>query len=417
MIKRIEHACNFGSFKDFNWPNGLHPFEHINLFYGRNYAGKTTLSRIFSALETGQLDQPGSTVDFQRQDKTILHLSNSKLKEESNDYSKNIRVFNEDYIKEYLSFMYYDNEGMVPFAILGRENVALEVDINNLQRQLGTRKQDGEFTEGLHRNLGITKKDHTNKYEKWKSAEDSLTEEKRKKSTTGTKSIKSQHSIFGDINYNIASIKRDIKLVGMKDYTPLTAEQAQSYQVSIKEEEKDNIEFNIPSMLLESHILKANTLLKKTLTKEDKLEELLKDSLISDWVKEGMALHKDKSHCLFCTELLSEERINQLNSHFDEESLAFEKEIKVLVQQIEKEKDKLQNLKFNNNNLYSTFHSSADNIQSKIESYLTDYYSIQDSLIEVLNDKQKNLSNPTTTFDNKLPFIAQLTTSLKSINR
>ncbi|WP_211329688.1 AAA family ATPase [Vespertiliibacter pulmonis] len=62
MIKNIPYIKKLGVFDDFNWDsevrnNGgsVQNFVDINIIYGRNYSGKTTLSRIIRALETGYL--------------------------------------------------------------------------------------------------------------------------------------------------------------------------------------------------------------------------------------------------------------------------------------------------------------------------------------------------------------------------
>lgn len=61
MINQID-ISNFGSFSDFTWRksvkdrgNNVQSFKRLNVLYGRNYSGKTTLSRIFRALETKHL--------------------------------------------------------------------------------------------------------------------------------------------------------------------------------------------------------------------------------------------------------------------------------------------------------------------------------------------------------------------------
>ena len=52
MINKIDNIKDFGIYKNFTWnsASGLKDFNHKNLFYGWNYSGKTTLSRIFSSL-------------------------------------------------------------------------------------------------------------------------------------------------------------------------------------------------------------------------------------------------------------------------------------------------------------------------------------------------------------------------------
>ena len=59
-IKKIDLIKNMAVFRDFRWSssvrdvgNNIAEFKQINILYGRNYSGKTTLSRIFRALECG----------------------------------------------------------------------------------------------------------------------------------------------------------------------------------------------------------------------------------------------------------------------------------------------------------------------------------------------------------------------------
>ena len=69
MFSQVD-ISNYGSFKGFTWRKSLQDagntvqnFKRLNILYGRNYSGKTTLSRIFRALETGRipLSYVGST--------------------------------------------------------------------------------------------------------------------------------------------------------------------------------------------------------------------------------------------------------------------------------------------------------------------------------------------------------------------
>ncbi len=59
MIQKID-IDKFGIFKDYKWRNsiGNNPediFKRVNIVYGRNYSGKTTLSRIMKCIETKTL--------------------------------------------------------------------------------------------------------------------------------------------------------------------------------------------------------------------------------------------------------------------------------------------------------------------------------------------------------------------------
>ena len=71
-VKKIDSIKNMAVFHDFRWAssvrdggNNIAEFKKINIFYGRNYSGKTTLSRIFRALETGSISDKYSSPEFQ----------------------------------------------------------------------------------------------------------------------------------------------------------------------------------------------------------------------------------------------------------------------------------------------------------------------------------------------------------------
>jgi wobble nucleotide-excising tRNase len=79
-IKKIDFIKNMAVFHDFRWTssvrddsNNVAEFKKINLLYGRNYSGKTTLSRIFRALETSSISSKYSAPEFQFSFEGDLH--------------------------------------------------------------------------------------------------------------------------------------------------------------------------------------------------------------------------------------------------------------------------------------------------------------------------------------------------------
>ena len=53
MFTKID-IKKFGLYKDFTW-GSLPELGRVNIVYGRNYSGTTTLSRIFDGISLGQL--------------------------------------------------------------------------------------------------------------------------------------------------------------------------------------------------------------------------------------------------------------------------------------------------------------------------------------------------------------------------
>jgi wobble nucleotide-excising tRNase len=90
----------------FDWNHSVLGRDHrplqlkrLNIIFGRNYSGKTTLSRILRSLETGiisdKYDSPEYTITLQ-DETTISHTSVTT-------HSLVVRVFNEDFVREHLA--------------------------------------------------------------------------------------------------------------------------------------------------------------------------------------------------------------------------------------------------------------------------------------------------------------------------
>ena len=162
MITKITKINNLAVFKDFEWDkvvrdskgNNISKFTKVNIIYGRNYSGKTTLSRIVRSLETKKLSEKYEDPDFE-----VEFNSNNKITLQNIEEQKQIiRVFNEDFVKENLRFISNPEENITPFAILG-ENNSIEEEIEKLKEKLG-RNEEGNKS-GLY--LELEKKEANKK--------------------------------------------------------------------------------------------------------------------------------------------------------------------------------------------------------------------------------------------------------------
>ena len=68
MIKRINHIKDFGVFKDYQRSGDVQDFAKLNIIYGWNYSGKTTISRIFQSFENKEIDNYYNGCDFKIED-------------------------------------------------------------------------------------------------------------------------------------------------------------------------------------------------------------------------------------------------------------------------------------------------------------------------------------------------------------
>lgn len=139
MIKKISKIKDFAVFKDFEWDKSVldkneRPitFGDINIIYGRNYSGKTTLSRIVRSLETKTLSEKYGNGTFQVELESGITIGQEELE----SFTQPIRVFNEDFVRDKLLFINSPEDGVKPFAVLG-DNAEIEREIQQYQEQLG----------------------------------------------------------------------------------------------------------------------------------------------------------------------------------------------------------------------------------------------------------------------------------------
>ena len=141
MINQIDIA-SFGSFQGLDWKKtvrdsgkNVKPFQRLNILYGRNYSGKTTLSRIFRALEMRKLplNYVGSSFTVTGDKGAVTHAGLLA-------HNYDVRVYNRDFVTDNLSFLVNQDFGGVikTFAIVGEQNKGIDDAIAVIETKLGS---------------------------------------------------------------------------------------------------------------------------------------------------------------------------------------------------------------------------------------------------------------------------------------
>ena len=165
-------------------------FKEINIFYGRNYSGKTTLSRIIRALETGNLSNKYLKPEFSVEFKDNTSTSQTSL----TAHTEKIRVFNEDFVRENLRFIYNPDESIQSFAI-GSDNAIIDKEIETKESILGKEKDNT----GLYADLAQKRTANASAELATKTADKALKDKLDKKATDKQAGIK--YSTYGyDLN-------------------------------------------------------------------------------------------------------------------------------------------------------------------------------------------------------------------------
>lgn len=339
-IKKIKLVKNLAVFRNFDWDTvvkdaggSIREFTANNIFYGRNYSGKTTLSRIARALETGEMSDKYNGYEF-----TVELDDGSTITQ--NDYSSNkqsIRVFNEDFIEANLPF--YSDDGLEPFAVLGEDNGKIEAEIKTISDELGNNEEDAETNLYKERvdavaAKSVAVKNHTD-------AKNELDIAMTSKATGDrNSSIKYKSDLYGDQNYDVRKLESDIAEVTNGNYVEIDQVKRDELANTVKETELATVsDVAMPQLDIGTLKTTVKDLVEKEVGKSDKIQELVNDAMLNKWVQEGKTLHEhNHTKCTFCGNDISDSRWYALEQHFDEESKQLESDLNDVKQKLEDDK-------------------------------------------------------------------------------
>ncbi|MBR8535118.1 AAA family ATPase [Carboxylicivirga sediminis] len=397
MIERITSIKNLAVFKNFDWntavvdaESNVFDFKKVNIIYGRNYSGKTTLSRVVRALETGGISDKYENPELNIKVKDNADVTHSDF----SSHDKTIRVFNEDFIKDNLKFIVNPDESIQPFAILGGDNNIIEQEINDLKDKLGSNEEGGETK--LYQELKSLNDLCQGAKTNHKTATDTLNNQIKTKALDRQSGIKYKSEKFGDQNYSVRKLEKEIQLVLKDDFKPLTDTEKKETEEILTEKKKDPIK-GLPQLQLNFKAYSDLTkeIVTRKIGKSDKIEELVKNAVLNRWVSEGKKLHQaERKICAFCNNEITAERWSELDRHFDEESNILEKDINNLLSKLTSEKQQISSASgLKKDDFYIEFHKDLEQLSEEYKTTKEDYISSIDLLEEQLNNRKSDLLN------------------------
>ena len=394
-IKKIDSIKGMAVYDDFQWSssmrdagNNIAEFKKVNILYGRNYSGKTTLSRILRALDTGSISEKYSSPEFQVSFDGGCTATQNSL----SNHGQVVRVFNEDFVRDNLKFIVDDEQAIKSFAILGEDNTKIEEEIEKHEVELGSEEDKsgllGELL-GAEEKLKKARKDHV---EKSTGLEEKL-RDKANKAGTGIKHNKS----FGDANYNVPKIKADISTVAKDTYATISDGQVGKLHELLREEPKPeppgSSTFNLQYTAIASM---AKELIEKKIQASDPIQELLNDAALATWVRTGRGHHQEKrDECAFCGSDLPEDLWEKLDKHFNRESEELLQALESLFESIKLERSRVTNLLIiKNSNFYSNFTAELDLLVEQLSTLLTSYCESLDSIKNQIEERIDDIFTP-----------------------
>ncbi|MCC7699247.1 AAA family ATPase [Janthinobacterium sp. EB271-G4-7A] len=389
VINQIDIA-SFGSFRGLDWKKTVKDsgktvqnFKRLNILYGRNYSGKTTLSRVFRALETRKVPLNYLTPSF-----TIYGDQGNVTQATIPTHNYDVRVYNRDFVTDNLDFLVHQQIGgeIKTFAIVGDKNKEIEDAITAIETQLGK----VEDKTGLRFELDGKKKEQVRTKTNHSTAASGLEDKLR---AHANEKIKKNRE-YGSAVYNIESIKRDILAGKQLGFKPLTIEEQAAKLTLLKQEALSDISGSLKIQLkLDFLRSTASPLLSKEIKPTKPIQELLNDSVLQMWVKQGIGHHREKREsCAFCSQNLPHDIWQTLDEHFSKESGDLETALDVAITSVTDEIKAITGFNnFRSDQFYAEERSAFDSNSKALTEALTAYKNDLETLNNDLESRKSNL--------------------------
>lgn len=392
MINQIDIA-SFGSFQGLDWKKTVRDggrtvqdFKRLNIIYGRNYSGKTTLSRIFRSLETRKvpLNYFGSSFSVAGDKGAVTHAGLLA-------HNYDVRVYNRDFVTDNLSFLVNQEIGGVikTFAIVGEKNKEIDDAIAAIEAKLGS----VEGKTGLRFDLEVKKKERDRTKTTYSTASTGLDDKLRSHAAEKIK----KNPVFSTPVYTIEHIRRDIETTSKPGFVALNTEEQAGKLALLKQEALPNIADTLAiTLALDTLTGIAEPLLSKAITPSKAIEELLKDSALQLWVKQGMGHHRDKRDtCAFCRQDLPHDIWQVLDEHFSKESGDLETDLDTAIGPVTDEIKSIAGLNsFTGAQFYTEERTAFDASSKALSNALSLYKKDLEAIKKALESRKNNLFQP-----------------------
>lgn len=397
-IKKID-IKDFGCYKDYKQhsQSGIgNDFNDgsINIFYGRNYSGKSTYSKIFQSIELKQLPEKYGDIEFE------IKLSN-QIVIESNEIATHAlpidcKVFNQRFIDDNI-YLHNDNK-------LNSFQISIGSDTNEALKKI----EDIRLNKLKPRNekLSQIELDITKKQQKTKISENRLNL-KLKITASKIKNLKNPSVVVSN-KYDIRDIKEEFEkysahfpILPLQDDEKAVAELEKNVeQAKIRILEKNinkpqkidlvsfDKNFNF-TLFLEN----TKKLLSRVVSVSNILDEYKDSPDKINWIKHGVDIHgENPEKCVFCGNRIDSDFIKNLKLAFSDELSSLENELVLQNNRIKSEIQKLDSIpNINKEDYFKDSLSDIQNINKEIENNIDNRKRVLETLESKISEKQRDI--------------------------
>jgi len=298
MIRTIERIRYCGVFNDYSKPAAMQDFTEVNIIYGWNYCGKTTLSRVIHCLESRKIPASMTEAAFTLTSADASPITQSGL----NQHNLEVRVFNSDFVDDNLR---WDGKDFNPILLLGDDSIEAVEEIKR-KTKISNRCRDGYS----NKNRSI----------------DNIEKNREDKTRDAAKRIRQNLGITGA--FNATHLNKLIDSIGGEFQNHILKNEQKNKLLSLALTNEADKKSTIPSTALmtsiDADVDRTLELLASNPEAKNAIQYLTENGNIAKWVQDGLSLHEGKSTCEYCHSEISEERNSELKSHFSDDLKLFE---------------------------------------------------------------------------------------------
>ena len=371
MIVKIKQVGDYRAFNGWTWPSDLPPFRQVNLIYGVNGTGKSTLASLLQQAHQDSAWTSGLQMDVVGDNGTARTVTTA-----ADSLWHDLRVFNNAYVEANLQFEEQAGSAAAPLLVLGEHRVEAEVERARIQKRLG------EIADELPAQR--TKQKHIKaKYEAIATDRARLI----------VQELGSLGGRYEPRSYNAAKVRQVIKGGIEVSSTPTDISDELSLVQSASKPKLADLATATFSL---AEIIKATERVLKESAISNVLADL-EDAHRSKWVQDGLGLHEGRDTCIFCANDVSPSRRQALAEHFDTSLVTLQNKLDVLRRQLDDTrdaaKDAVQGMP-RPDDLFEIHQEAYKAAVKGANADLKKFLDVVESLVTIIDHKRESLFKP-----------------------
>ncbi|GAB4005981.1 AAA family ATPase [Nocardioides ultimimeridianus] len=359
MLRRFESIRDSGIFEDFRWGGSNPDFERINLIYGTNGAGKTSLARALDSLDADSGGFTKVSVRLSDPDRTNERSSSQQY---DNEFDR-IHVFSEAYVDR--SHNFRDAAEIDAVLTLGERTVEDEARIAELKDLI---EATGERLATAARTTSAAERALDNEYT---AIRDRVVSSLRR----------AGGEYASNSNYSTRVVRN--RFAGSHhSWTVIADRQKDADLNTVNSDERQRVAAKSYSLRVRPELRDEAVVVLTTSPLSVVLDTLEQNQRASSWVDNGRHLHAGLDTCIFCGGPLPEDRKRQIEQHFSDEVEAAQRSVDRLLREVGVCQDALHGLLGEGSIVGSLFedlrdefnaaHTAARNEATELEGWLSE---------------------------------------------